>query len=137
MPPSAKHPLDAAIDTRRRELGLRWKDVYDRSGLSQETVRKIRHGLRDDPERTTDSEPKLEDVLHWARGSIQAIREDRAPTALDDDTDYPPWAAGDPFFEHIYRGPASDEEKMIAVRAVKTVREAHSGVHRATAQRRA
>jgi hypothetical protein len=147
-----KHPIDAAMDARRRQLGLRWKDIADEARISEDTLRKIRYGLRDDPARTTDSEARVEDVLGWARGSIQAIRENHPPAVIADGArppassiaEYPDWVAGDPFLEYIYDygGPerAEDQvlnaEKLIATRAVVMHRDA-SDPRRAIVQKRA
>lgn len=132
--PHQQHPIGAAIDKRRKELGLRWKDVYEQSGLSQETVRQIRNGNKP-AVRTTDSEPRLEAVLRWRRGSIQAIREHGEPTPLPDDADspapappadYPDWVGDEAFFRYIYDYPGPDaglSDKRIAVRSVRFARE--------------
>lgn len=133
-----RNPIDQAIDARRRQLGWRWKDVYDRSGLSQETVRQIRHGLRDEAARTTDSEPRLEDALGWTRGSIQAIREGGRPTLADDSSrhlaavdqpaeTYPDVVGDDPFFQHIWDYAAPEAERIGAIQGVLLVRQLASG----------
>lgn len=123
-----RHPIGVAINQRRRGLGLRWKDIYQASGLSQETVRQIRNGRT--PSRITDSEARLEDALRWQRGSIQAIRDGREPTPLAGTPGapaaYPDWVGDNQFFRHIYdyAGPDADEQdKRVAIRAVVFARE--------------
>ncbi|MEV5710076.1 hypothetical protein [Actinoallomurus sp. NPDC052274] len=71
------------IDQRRRELGYaRWRDLADAAGVSHETIRKIRRGIRDATTHGTLTESKLEDALQWARGSLQTIDEGGEPTRV-------------------------------------------------------
>lgn len=125
-----KHPIDIAIDARRNQLRLRWKDIYDRSGVSQETLRKIRNGLRDDAQRTTDKEAQVEDALGWDRGSIQAIREGREPVVISDRPgratsapnparEYPAEVAGDAFLRHIYDYAGEDASDLVRDAAIQ------------------
>lgn len=141
VPETQRNPIDQAIDARRRQLGWRWKDVYDRSGLSQETVRQIRHGLRDEAERTTDSEPRVEKALQWKRGTIQAIRDairqGREPdlsqaavglAVVDDAPGYPDFVGDDEFFQHIWDYTAVSEiERRGAIRGAQMARDLAAG----------
>ncbi|CAM3623329.1 hypothetical protein GCM10009799_06170 [Nocardiopsis rhodophaea] len=62
--------LDRAMDERRLELGLRWKDVAVRAGTSEQALRDIRRG-RSFPRDLTIR--RLEETLGWAPGAIRAV----------------------------------------------------------------
>jgi transcriptional regulator with XRE-family HTH domain len=73
--------LDEAMNERRIALGLEWKQIAQRAGLSEFHLRRIRRGQYK-PRELTRAE--LERVLEWAPGSIDAILDGRLPTALDE-----------------------------------------------------
>lgn len=62
--------LDRAMDERRLALGMRWRDLADRTGLSGQALRDIRRG-RSVPRDLTAR--NLEDALSWNHGSIQRV----------------------------------------------------------------
>lgn len=122
--------IDAAMDQRRKQLRLRWRDVADRAGVSEETIRLIRKGARDESVRETDTEAKVARALGWAPGGIQALREGRQPTLLlDAETqtpssrfreDPPSWIVDDPALMWIWDGYAREglltkDEAMAAI----------------------
>lgn len=116
------------MDARRRELGLRWRDVADRAGVSEETIRLLRRGARDASVRATDTEAKVEEALGWADGSIREIRHGRGPTVVEPDrrfgiieptiSDYPTDVAGDSFLKSIWDQPALEDERRAAIDGV-------------------
>ncbi|WP_338070996.1 helix-turn-helix transcriptional regulator [Actinomadura bangladeshensis] len=111
----------------------RWKTgrarpEYDRLKTLGAALRERHPGLR-------IGEAELLAAAGYGVGRSSTDRNEPQPAG--ETIDYPSWAVGDPFFEHIYRGPAPDEEKLIAIRAVTTHREALSGVHRVSGQKRA
>ncbi|MBB6173704.1 transcriptional regulator with XRE-family HTH domain [Nocardiopsis mwathae] len=68
--------LDQAMDDRRLELGLRWKDVAVRAGTSEQALRDIRRG-RSFPRDLTIR--RLEETLGWAPGSVRAVLDGGEP----------------------------------------------------------
>jgi hypothetical protein len=113
--------VDAAIAARLTDLRLEWKDLYAQAGVAQETVRKIRAGIPARPK----TESKVEAALGWSRGSLQAIRDGRAPTVTQGEPrgldappatpgSYPRDVAGDPFLERIWDDPFALEDERRA-----------------------
>lgn len=72
--------LDAALDARRVELHMSWRDLTNTAGISYEALRAIRRGGRT-PSLVTKR--RVEDALQWAPGSIDAILDGGDPTPLD------------------------------------------------------
>lgn len=87
--PDAPNRLNDVMNARRRQLRLEWKDVADAAGLSLSGLGAIRRGERTPRDLTRD---RLEDALHWAPGSIDAIMSDGDPIPADEmrrSTDHP------------------------------------------------
>ncbi|WP_184578489.1 hypothetical protein [Lipingzhangella halophila] len=73
--------LNALMDTRRLELGLRWKGVVERAGITHQTLLQLRKG-----QAVADfTVSRVEQALEWAPGSIARIMEggDPHPTSSD------------------------------------------------------
>lgn len=68
--PEARKRLADAMDERRIELGLTWREVAQRGRISPETVRAARNGSSNIPPLTAKA---LEEGLAWRRGTIEAI----------------------------------------------------------------
>lgn len=74
--------LDTAINRRRIQLGLPWKELAARAGVTQQTLLQLRRG-----ERVAElTEGGVEDALQWQRGSIQKIRDGLAATSGSGDS---------------------------------------------------
>lgn len=70
--------LDALMDTRRLELGLRWKGVVERAGITHQTLLQLRKG-----QPVADlTIARVEQALEWAPGSIAQIAEGGDPIPL-------------------------------------------------------
>ncbi|MFV2172258.1 helix-turn-helix domain-containing protein [Actinomadura sp. LOL_016] len=120
----------------RRKLDI--KDVADSTGVTTRTLRKVEKGERVGRETLV----QLELFYQWPPGTArQVLQGGSAPDSLEEppapEVEYPSWAAGDPMFEYIYRGPGTDREKLVAIRAVGTHRDAVSGTHEDFEARRA
>ena len=92
---SDRTPTEKALNARRRELRLYWKDVHTRAGISHETLRLLR---LEEPV-AEDTMRAVEDALGWKHGSLDAIRDtgdpDAAtPEAPPSDPPAPPGAEG-------------------------------------------
>lgn len=92
--------IDQAMDARRIELRLKWKDVITLAGISPQTLSKIRtYGTAGVDALIV---AKVEQALRWAPGSLQALTSGGEPTPLDSrDTEpvprpAPPTLASDP-----------------------------------------
>lgn len=72
--------LDALMEERRIELGLRWRDLVERGGPTYETFRAIRHGTGEIRPLTKRA---IEASLQWAYGSVDAILGGGDPEPLD------------------------------------------------------
>src|SRR5262252_4141700 len=68
MPTPEQQPQDAygPMDARRLELGLTWRQVADRAGISYETIRQLRAGKH---VRALTAR-KLDGALQWAPGTV-------------------------------------------------------------------
>lgn len=123
----------------RRNLDLR--DLAAKTQVSDRTLGKLENGQR----VSRDTLAAIELAFDWPPGTCRSIALGAQPPAAPDETQdpsagtvqYPSWAAGDPFFEHIYRGPAPQQEKLVAIRAVVTHREVTSGAHSVPDRKRA
>jgi hypothetical protein len=71
--------LDRHMNGRRKKLGLRWVDVAQRGGITTQTLRELRAGIREPRELTKAA---IERALEWAAGSIDAIRDGDEPTEV-------------------------------------------------------
>lgn len=82
--PSLRYDLlDRAMDERRLSLGMRWRDVADRTGLSGQALRDIRRG-RSVPRDLTAR--NLEEALGWGHGSIQSVLRGEEPEEAERDS---------------------------------------------------
>lgn len=72
--------LEAAMESRRVELRMSWRDVSREAGLSYEGLRAIRRGDRN-PNAVTKR--GIEVALRWAPGSVDAILDGGEPTLTD------------------------------------------------------
>ncbi|MEV8395626.1 MULTISPECIES: hypothetical protein [Bacillati] len=73
--------LDGAMNARRLELGLAWKDVARVAGISYETLRGVRRGSTAGAALTLR---RIERALQWAQGSIDAVMAGGEATPLGD-----------------------------------------------------
>lgn len=71
--------LNAHLNNRRKDLGLRWRDIADSAGVSEETIRLMRRDDGGRGERATTTEARIEDAVGWTRGSIARIRSGGEP----------------------------------------------------------
>lgn len=69
------------MDERRVDLGLKWRELSARAGISYEALRAIRIGQH---EPSALNKRRIEDAFRWARGSLDTIAEGGDPTPLDD-----------------------------------------------------
>lgn len=76
--PEARKRLADAMDERRIELGLTWREVAQRGRISPETVRAARNGTSNIPPLTAKA---LEEGLAWRRGTIEALLSDEPVAA--------------------------------------------------------
>lgn len=61
--------LDLAMDARRLSLNLEWRDLAKEAGVSYETLRALRRAGT----AAALTKRRVEDALHWAPGSIDAV----------------------------------------------------------------
>ncbi|MEU5853991.1 hypothetical protein ABZ799_01565 [Nocardiopsis dassonvillei] len=83
--------LDALIDRRRLDLGLRWKDVADTVGVTQQTLLEARKG-RQISELTAAG---IERFMNWKPGSVARILDGSDP--IPEEADVDPLAASAPW----------------------------------------
>jgi len=77
--PEARERLDGFMDARRLELGIPWREVATRAGISYEALRALRNG----PGGTADlTARKIDAALEWAPGSIARIAVGGEPREL-------------------------------------------------------
>jgi transcriptional regulator with XRE-family HTH domain len=74
---AARRRLDEAMDQRRLELGLEWREVAERAGITYETLRAARRGKGNIPPRTRRA---IERGLQWSPGSVAELLAGRSPT---------------------------------------------------------
>ena len=79
--PQPPHRLDTAMNRRRIELGLSWRDVAADSGISYETLRAVSRGANTPGPLTKRG---IETALRWRTGSIDAVLEGGASAPLED-----------------------------------------------------
>lgn len=72
--------LDALMDERRLDLGLTWRDVAQRAGISYEAIRSLRTGTTDMRSLTLR---KLDKALEWQPGSAARVLTGGDPSPLD------------------------------------------------------
>ncbi|MBO4275090.1 helix-turn-helix domain-containing protein [Microbispora triticiradicis] len=73
-------PLDAAMDSRRLELGLSWDDLANRAGVSTAFLREYRKGRKGARDLT---KALLEEALKWKRGSLDVVAAGGQPEPAD------------------------------------------------------
>src|SRR5690606_28872661 len=78
---TAAQRLDALIDKRRLELGLRWKGIAERAGITHQTLLQLRKGEPDSDLTMT----RTEQVQQWQSGSIQRSLEVGVPLPAPSD----------------------------------------------------
>ena len=78
--PESPHRLDAAMDARRLDLHLSWRDVAREADISYETLRAVRRGENSPSPLTTRD---IERALHWAAGSVDAVLGGSDPDPLE------------------------------------------------------
>lgn len=77
--PEARERLDGLMDARRLELGIPWREVATRAGISYEALRALRNG----PGGTADlTARKIDAALEWAPGSVARIGAGGDPAEL-------------------------------------------------------
>lgn len=116
--------MEAAIDRRRIEKGLRWRDLLEAAQVAHETMRRLRvHGLAANTDVITLR--RIDRALGWEPGTIEKIgrreRDGGGESPSDDRPDYvAPDAeridAGDGLvlWEEIAREVAPDVERAAA-----------------------
>jgi ABC-type nitrate/sulfonate/bicarbonate transport system substrate-binding protein len=77
--PEARQRLNDLMDARRLELGIPWREVATRAGISYEALRALRAG----PGGTADlTARKIDAALGWAPGSVRAILDGGEPVLV-------------------------------------------------------
>jgi transcriptional regulator with XRE-family HTH domain len=71
--------LDAAMDRRRLDQGMSWRELSNAAHIADVTLRNIRRG-RNRP--TALNKRRIEDALGWEHGSIDAILAGGEPRPL-------------------------------------------------------
>jgi hypothetical protein len=75
--------LDALIDRRRLDLGLRWKEVADIVGVTQTTLLEARKGIRISDMTASG----IERFMDWKPGSVYRILDGSNPIDMEADAD--------------------------------------------------
>jgi transcriptional regulator with XRE-family HTH domain len=83
MPELARH-RDEAMNRRRLELGMTWRQVATAAQISYETLRAVRKGETAGGELTLSS---IERALRWAPGAFTHIDAGREPLPLLPDSE--------------------------------------------------
>ncbi|MFM9628947.1 helix-turn-helix domain-containing protein [Streptomyces galilaeus] len=112
--------LDDAMNTRRLELRLNWRQVADAAEISYTALRAIRRG---DYRPTELTARRIDGALDWAPGTTLATLDGREQSALDPELGEPSasTSAGEP-----ERQPTLSQELELAQRLLAaTVREMH------------
>ncbi len=79
--------LDDAMNQRRLELGLQWRDLAAAAGVSYEALRAIRRGTSRPADLTAR---RLEEALRWEPGSVRAALAGSTPIAREPDPESSP-----------------------------------------------
>jgi transcriptional regulator with XRE-family HTH domain len=66
----ARERLAAAMNRRRLDLGIRWREVAQRAGMTEQNLIKIRKGVTN---LTEDAGAAIERALRWQAGSVAAV----------------------------------------------------------------
>lgn len=83
MPEKAQQ-RDGAMNRRRLDLGMTWREVAAAAGISYETLRAVRKGDTAGGELTLSS---IERALRWAPGAFAAVDAGQAPPVLSEADD--------------------------------------------------
>ncbi|MBD0837404.1 helix-turn-helix domain-containing protein [Streptomyces sp. TRM68416] len=78
--PEPHERLDEAMNQRRLELRLNWRDVAKGAGISYEALRAIRRG---DSKPTELTARALDEILRWMPGSVYAVLNGGMPTTVE------------------------------------------------------
>lgn len=73
--------LDEAMNRRRVQLRMNWREVSDAAGISYTALRAIRKGEYRPTELTARG---LDDALQWTHGSVYAVLDGGDPTPIED-----------------------------------------------------
>jgi transcriptional regulator with XRE-family HTH domain len=76
--------LDDAMNERRLELGLQWRDLAAAAGVSYEALRAIRRGTSRPADLTAR---RLEEALQWEPGGVREVLAGRSPVVREPDAD--------------------------------------------------
>lgn len=77
----ARDRLADAMNRRRVQLRLRWREVAERAGVDASTLRRIRAGQLTLTDFVTEG---IELALEWERDSVKAILDDGDPTPREE-----------------------------------------------------
>lgn len=86
MPDPAQTPLDAAMEDRRLELGMKWREVAERARVTPFHLRRIRIGV---VPLSKDAAAGIDRALSWERGSALAADAGRDPVPLSEEPSAP------------------------------------------------
>ncbi|MEU3972386.1 helix-turn-helix domain-containing protein [Streptomyces bacillaris] len=87
-------PLEGEMNARRLQLGMAWKELASKAGISYETLRAVRKGETAGAPLTLR---KIEQALLWAQGSITRVEQGGSPSPLGEGEEGAPApAASDP-----------------------------------------
>lgn len=117
--------LAEAMESRRVELRMTWRDVADAGGMTVEGLRGIRRGER---HPTTLTKRRIEDALRWQAGSVEQILVGGEPTAATADEpagygEWEPWARE--MWDVAKAHDWTDDEAWVAIESVRFQRELH------------
>lgn len=79
--------LNAAMEERRVQLRMSWRDITRAAEMSYEGLRAIRKGER---HPTAVTKARLEDALQWQAGSIDTLLSGGEPIPLEIQPPHPP-----------------------------------------------
>lgn len=115
-----------AVDQRRAELGLRWRQVAEAMPMSEANLRKIRKGLID---LTSFHAAALERALHWPAGTVQEIlATGHAPQPVEAPTGGPAGGLRDPLEQELWRiRHATKKERRALIAVVRALRQDNQG----------
>lgn len=83
--------LDQAMNRRRLELRMNWRELAEAAGISYTALRAIRRGEYRPTELTAQD---LDAALQWAPGSVHAVLDGRDPSPLEERAKPEPAEAG-------------------------------------------
>lgn len=82
MGPNPHELLDQAMEDRRLELGMTWKQVSTLSGVTVETLSALRKGRTNPHNASPLTRRGIERALRWATGGYDNALAGRKPTPL-------------------------------------------------------